>query len=359
MDQFSIEQALFGAEATRIVPLAFSPGFREEWKQPAEEMINGYGERPANMPCPLAVFAQPFAGDQVAVVQVADQAANVLAFHFLVMPRLDYERYLGDPFHLAQKLPADWQRRGPLPTHAWPRAPLPGRTIQEVREVLQRLKVHALSEDFEPPPANDDVTPGEVQVHPNVERTEANSESPALLGSTQVLVDGGKVMFRRPGPDTKLMQGLWTLLPTTTRNRLWPASFAFSNQLQFDAVVLPRLEASELEGYTSEEQAVDYPEGRYELSLQVAAETGDQDQLNSLLGRRSVGDTWRLGLYLLAAMIVLVIGTSLVDKLIPRATPPLPMTQLHRLRVMAATSIVGVGDPWTASAILLAGKVEK
>ena len=149
-----------------------------------------------------------------------------------------------------------------------------------------------------------------------VERTVENSESPALLGGVQVLVDGGRLFFRRPGPDMNLLKGLWTLLPTSTRCRLWPASFAFGNHLQFDAVVLPRLEPSELEGYTSEEQAIDYPEGRYELSLQTAAETGDQQQLDQLLRRRSVWETWRLGLCLLALMI----GLMLVSKFIPVAS---------------------------------------
>jgi hypothetical protein len=392
MDRFLIEQALFlqsyehpadGTEAAAtIVPLGRSPGFIDDWTAFAEELIHGFGDRRARVRCPLAVFAHTFGDKHVAVVQVADQPNNLLAFHFLVLLRGDYEKCLGDPFYLAQKLPAGWLQRGSLPTHSWPRVPPPGRTIAEVRKVLQRLKTGALSEDWEPPASTDaaEVTlsgqttlgaggpPASVAGEPPAPRepTEAitktkskpaprtaeNSESPALLGATQVLVDGGRVFFRRPAPDMNLISGLWTLLPTSTRSRLWPASFAFSNHLQFDAVVVPRLDENDLEGYTSEEQAIDYPEGTFELALQTAAETGDQQHLDELMARRSVWDTWRLGLYLLALMI----GLVAVSNWIPKAQPPTP-GEVQR-RAMAAASVVGVAanDPWIAMAILHAGK---
>ena len=85
------------------------------------------------------------------------------------------------------------------------------------------------------------------------------------------LVDGGKLVFERPEPDHGLISGLWTLLPTTTRTALWPATYAFGNALQFDAVVVPRAERERYPGYTTEEQAADYPPGRYEMQLQTAA----------------------------------------------------------------------------------------
>ena len=46
----------------------------------------------------------------------------------------------------------------------------------------------------------------------------------------------------------------------------------------------------------TDEQARDYPEGRYELALQTAAESGDQAELNRLFARRSSLDTIRIGL---------------------------------------------------------------
>ena len=111
--------------------------------------------------------------------------------------------------------------------------------------------------------------------------TLANAESPALLGGAQILVDGGKVVFVRRAPDPGLIRGLWTLLPSRTRSELWPATFAYSNALRFDAVVVPRPGIEDFTSYTTEEQAADYPAGRYELSLQTAAESGDQAGLDA------------------------------------------------------------------------------
>ena len=59
MEPFLIEQALFsqslalpayGAEpTTTIVPLGRSAGFGDEWVQHAEDIIHGYGDRPAGV----------------------------------------------------------------------------------------------------------------------------------------------------------------------------------------------------------------------------------------------------------------------------------------------------------------------
>src|SRR5262249_15858286 len=134
-----------------------------------------------------------------------------------------------------------------------------------------------------------------------------NAESPALLGGVQVLVDGGRVVFERPAPDTGLLKGLWTLLPNSTRNTLWPASFAFSNALRFDALVTPPVPAPAFEGYSNEDQEAEYPAGRYELSLQTAAEAGDQGAIDSLLNRRSSAETFRMALALLVIMSAMMI----------------------------------------------------
>ena len=72
--------------------LARSPGFPEDWLAEAERLCTGFGERPADIHCPGAVFALPFARKQVAVVQVADQGRDdagrpgALAFRLLVLP---------------------------------------------------------------------------------------------------------------------------------------------------------------------------------------------------------------------------------------------------------------------------------
>jgi hypothetical protein len=179
-----------------------------------------------------------------------------------------------------------------------------------------------------------------------------NSESPALLGGVQVLVDGGKLVFERAAPDQPLIEGLWTLLPYAARARLWPATFAFSNALGFDALVVPRVYAANFEGYTNEEQAADYPAGTYEMALQVAAETGDQRELDRLLSRRTSQDTMKLGLVLLGAIVALMLAPPLIEWIIPRPSPGAGVTAQ---KAAAAVGMVGVRDPWTALGIKLVG----
>ncbi len=344
MTDIVIEQALFGRENGKFTAWGQSAGFHEDWLPLAQQLMRGFGDRPVGVACPLAIFARPLGEKHVAVVQAADQPGGSLGFHFLVFQRTDYENSLGDPFQLARKLPASWQQRGTLGTQSLPSTALRLRTVADVRQVLQRVKANALSEDCDV----DEQAPA---------LTVDNSESPALLGGTQVLVDGGKLMFQRPQPDPQLLEGLWTLLPYSTRCRLWPASFAFSNELKFDAVVVPQVGPDDdFRGYTSEEQAMDYPEGRYELNLQIAAETGDQHQLDGLLSRRSVSETWKLGWKLLILMVVLVAASGLIHMFV-RPSPVSPGE--IRLRTRAAVLIIGVREPLSVLAMLDAGTKAK
>src|SRR5262249_20795874 len=160
-----------------------------------------------------ALFAQPLGNDHVAIVQVADLAPetaeppDALGFRLLVIPRLAYTKLLGDPFLVADRFPPDWPARGEMPSLTWPEGEsLPPRTVEDVRQVLRRVKSHALPEDVEPSPGDEENR-----------RTEDNSESPALLGGVQILVDGGRVVFERSVSDPGLIRGLWTLLPTSSR----------------------------------------------------------------------------------------------------------------------------------------------
>jgi hypothetical protein len=278
----SIEQAIFGGHAAEDYRCwARSPGFLEDWLPEALRLCTGFGERPAGLDCPTCVFAQPFGRRQVAVVQVADLAAEdswrfgPLGFRLLVLAQPDYALLGADPFAVAEHFPPPWQSRGELP--ALSVDPFPSRTVADVQQVLKR------------------------------------AEGPILLGGVQALVDGGRLVFQRPGPDTSLLQGLWTLLPLSNRGELWPASFAFGNELGFDALVISRPNGKAYAGYLTEEQAGDYPQGRYELSLQIAAEAGDQAELNTLFARRSRAQTWRLGLILLVVMSALVLGMKLLN----------------------------------------------
>jgi hypothetical protein len=166
-----------------------------------------------------------------------------------------------------------------LPALAWTAGAPPHRTIDDLRQVL-------------------DVAP---------ERTAL------LLGGAQVLVDGGRLVFERPGPDPQLLRDLWMLLPTATRTTLWPATFAFANAHQFHVLAVPQARGAEYEDYVPEAQAGDYPEGRYELALQTAVEAGDQAEMNNLFARRSRAQMLRLALLLLLALVIatLVLGLPL------------------------------------------------
>src|SRR5205823_4533541 len=116
----------------------------------------GFGERPAGVTCPAAVFARPLGKQHVAIVQVADLETEgvgeaSLGFRVLVLPRPAYAALLGDPFAVAERFPPAWQHTNPLPALSMPAEPLPPRTVADVQRVLQRVKAHALVEDQELP----------------------------------------------------------------------------------------------------------------------------------------------------------------------------------------------------------------
>lgn len=283
MSEMVIEQAIYGSQGSGGYRfLARSYGFLDDWLPEAQRLCAGFGERPAGVRCHASVFAQPFGKRHVAVIQVADQGTDdagrpgALGFRLLLVPRGLYEQRIGDPFAVAERFPPPWHARGNLPELSWPDEPPPYRTVEEVQRVLKR------------------------------------ADGPTLLGGVQVLVDGGRLVFERTEPDLELLRNLWTLLPASSRCSLWPASFVFGNTLGFDTLVVPRATGEEYANYVTEEKAGDYPEGRYELNLQIAAEEGDQAGLDALFARRSLKDTWRLGVYLFIMFLVLSLALKIL-----------------------------------------------
>ena len=170
----------------------------------AERIAVLFGARPAGVACPLAHFACPFGKKHVAVVRVEDQPGDRLGFRFLILSRELY-RYLGDPFAIADRYPVNWSVSGRLPDLAWPMEVLPERTLEQLDAILKA------------------------------------GDGPLLLGSTQVLVDGNRVLLKRTEPAERFVRELWQLLPDRTRCDLWPASFAFSDELGFHAATGPTL----------------------------------------------------------------------------------------------------------------------
>jgi hypothetical protein len=290
-----IEQTLYGGQdAGGYRFLARSPGFLDDWLVEAERLCTGFGERPAGVACPPCVFARPFGRRHVAVVQAADQGQDdtgrpgALAFYLLFLPRQLYLDLGGDPFFIAEQLPPPWQARGELPPLNWTAETPPARTV----EVLQKI----LNVPY----------------------------SATLLGGVQILLDGGRVVFERSGPDAGILRSLWALLPTRDRGDLWPASFAFSNAHRFDVVVVPRAAGPDYDNYITEEKAGDYPEGRYECNLQSAIETGDQREIDALLGHNR-SRMLRLIVLLLSIVILLSIAMSVLLPG-PRPVRPPPTT---------------------------------
>jgi hypothetical protein len=346
MSVISIEQAVYRRDDGAAPHLiGYSPGFADAWLPLAEALVVGFGDRPAGVACGGAVFARPLGRDRVAVVQVADQGPAALGFRVLAVPRQEYTQLLGDPFAVADRFPPAWNEAPPLLALTMPAEPLPPRTVEDVQNVLQRVKAHALREGEDPQAAAVTVD---------------NAESPALLGGVQVLVDGGRVVFERPAPDTGLMRGLWTLLPTRSRGELWPASFAFGNALGFDALIVPRAEGEQYAGYTDEEQAADYPPGSYELNLQTAAEAGDQRELDVLLGRRTWKDTWRLGLALFAVLLGVLLFLRLTEPPSRERAEKLgePPSRERAEKLGLAAGVVGVGDPISALSLIQVGNAK-
>ena len=259
-----IDQALLTTDGRGVRVVAQT----DEFDGPEAERITVlFGPRPAGTACPRALFACPFGRSRVAVVQVADRpgSGSPLALRFLVLSR-DLYRHLGDPFAIADRYPPDWNATGPLPLLSWPLETLPPRTVEDIRAVMK------------------------------------GGDLALLLGSAQALVDGGRVLVQRSAPDEDFIRGLWQLLPNRVRAQLWPASFAFADDLGFDAAAMPALPQTVR---FTEDNLRDYPQGAYELALQIAAEAGDQRELDRLFARRTSDDTIRLGLTIIVGALAL------------------------------------------------------
>ena len=260
-----IQQALAFTDARGVRVAAQTDGFDAP---EAERIAVLFGTRPDGAACSLAHFACPFGRKHVAVVRVEDRSGGALGFRFLVLARELYQ-HLGDPFAISDRYPPDWTASGALTDLAWPMEVLPERTLEQLDAILKA---------------------GDVSL---------------LLGSAQALVDGNRVLLNRTEPAEKFVRELWQLLPDRTRCELWPATFAFSDELGFHAAVGPALPTPRHGVQVLPEDAIrDYPQSSYELSLHVAIESGDRAGLKRLLARRTADDTIRLGLYILGFALV-------------------------------------------------------
>ena len=260
-----IQQAVVLGEARGVRVVAQTDGLDTP---EAERIAVLFGARPEGVACPLAHFACPFGRKHVAVVRVEDRPNGSLGFRFLVLS-LELYRYLGDPFAISDRYPPDWNATGSLADLTWPMEVLPERTLEQLDAILKS---------------------GDVSL---------------LLGSAQALVDGNRVLLKRTESAETFVRDLWQLLPDRTRCELWPATFAFSDELGFHAAVGPTLPTPRHGVQVLPEDAIrDYPQSSYELNLQIAIESGNRAALKRLLSRRTADDTIRLGLYILGFALV-------------------------------------------------------
>ena len=235
-----IEQALIDGGLRR------SPGFPDA--SLAQQMCERWaGSREGKEPLPEALFAQPLGRNHAAIVRTQACGCRVLA-----VPLTLYRALEGDLFALDAAFPPDWGAKE-LPALEWTTGPLPPRTVRDLERVLNTTA----------------------------------DRSATLLGGVQALLDGGRIVFERPVPDPGLIRDLWALLPGSTRAETWPATFVPSNGLGFHVAVAASAAGPDYSDYVREEGAAEYPEGRYELALQSAVESGDQEEVDRLLSRRS------------------------------------------------------------------------
>jgi hypothetical protein len=134
-------------------------------------------------------------------------------------------------------------------------------------------------------------------------------DAPLLLGAAQALLDGCKIAVSSADVPATFVRDLWQLLPDLSRAELSFATFSPSADLNFDVAVLPAVPAKGIKGFLSADQVRDYPEGRYELALQRAAENGDQAALNRLFARRTSSQVLRMviGMILFAFIVVILL----------------------------------------------------
>ncbi len=268
----SIPQAVLLADSSGVRVVAKSDDFPEAWETVAVRLVEGFGPRPEGVAVPSALAVLPFDPKHTAVIQFADDG-SALTFRMLVLNRKLFEA-ISDPFAVGAKFPPNWSARGSLPQLGWTPDPTPRRTVAEVAEILHH-------------------------------------DGPFLLGATQALLDGFGVVLRRPAPDADVVRRLWKLLPYSQQGELAVTTFAFGHDPRFRLSVSPNPPDKLPPGTLDEERCRDVPQGRYELALQLAAESGHQGELDRLFARRSSQATLRLALILAGLMLLGLIVSKL------------------------------------------------
>lgn len=248
-----------------------SQGVPFETEEAALKIAVQFGHRPPGANCPESVFTVTDRGN-LFIVKAGSLPGEGSPLAFRMFGIAAKDRLGMDPLSWVESYPLE-ALKGELPNVEWQNPFPPRRTVDEVRAVLK------------------------------------DGDSPLLLGSVQALLDGCKiaVSLAEAGPD--FVRNVWKLLPEKSKAEVNPATFAFSADLGFDIVVLPEIPAKGIPGYLTAEQVRDYPEGRYELALQHAAESSNQPELDRLFSRKTSREVLRLaiGMVVFALVVVLIL----------------------------------------------------
>lgn len=272
----TIPQALLVSDSSGVRVVSKSDDFPTAWETVAIRLVEAFGSRPEGVTVPSALAVLPFDKQHTAVVQFADQGSGPnppLAFRMMVLNRKLYDA-ISDPFAVSETFPPNWSARDNLPPISWSPDPIPLRTVAEVAQILHH-------------------------------------DGPFLLGATQALIDGLRIALQQPAPDDVVLRRVWKLLPFSVRNELAIATFSFGLDSRFHLSVSPNPPTSLPIGTLTEEKCRDVPEGRYELALQIAAETDNQAALDRLFARRSSAATLRIAFILLGIAMMAAIASKL------------------------------------------------
>lgn len=261
-----IPHASFESSGERFRILQKSPGFVEEgW----DEFLRKLGPIPSETSFERVVFVYPYDDTFIGIARLGTNPTSGTVF---LVHRTFYE-FVPHPFYILDQFPNP--RDGEDEEWVPATKSLPPRRVEDLQAVLR------------------------------------DGDGPLLLGTTQGLVDTEQILLVATEPREKFLRDLWQLLPDSTRRVTWVASYCFAELPEFHLSFVPKL-PEQLGRYMDEERVLDYPDSRYERSLQIAIEAGDQRELDSLLARRSTTETIRLMVMILILMAVVSVASRFI-----------------------------------------------
>ncbi len=243
-----------------------SPGFLPEWLPALSQILELYGTAPTQE----VLFTLPLTRATRAIISGIENR-----FYVRVMSRKLYE-VIPDPFAIAEKFPANWLH-SPLEDLEWPNENLPTRSVAVLEPILK------------------------------------NGNSPLILGSTQMLVDGGSLILHREAPDAQTLRNIWMFLPDGVRREHWLATWSPKSELRFSIAVQPNGTPIP-RGTRSEEQAMDYPESRFEYELQHAIESNNDAELERLLNRAGLEAVFKRTILMLLGLMAAGIAIAFASR---------------------------------------------